>query len=166
MAAEALGWPQPKLAATRARMLHEWLPGIALAAGPALGLRAFLDRAVAAGVRLAIISDYPSRAKLEVLGLHKIPWAAVVDASALGALKPLAAPFEAALAALGVPPERVLHVGDRFDCDVLGAHTAGMPAALRFEGRRAPSLPWQPAAGTFRDFAELLERLQLDAPGP
>jgi len=163
LAAEALGWAPERLAIQRRRFVSEWLPGLARATGPAPGLLDFVTRARAARLPLAVVSDFPAAEKLEALGLLEYPWAAVIDASALGALKPLTAPFQEALDALGVPAERALHVGDRFDCDVVGARRAGMPAALRYDGRRPPALPWTPAGGVFHDFRELAERLGLPA---
>jgi len=48
--------------------------------------------------------------------------------------KPHAAPFEATLAELGVPPERALYVGDSLKYDVAGAHTAGLAVAWLDDG--------------------------------
>ena len=63
------------------------------------------------------------------LGLFFNPWHALVDCEEVGALKPARAAFDLAAQRLGVEPARILHIGDREDCDVRGAHGAGMKAA-------------------------------------
>ncbi len=108
------------------------------------GLLAALDRA---GVPRVVISDYPGRAKLEAMGLGG--WAAVIDCSALGALKPLPDGLLAAAGLLGLPPEAVVHVGDRIDTDGGMAEAAGALALIR--GRDYPDVA-------------ALERLLLGAP--
>ena len=50
--------------------------------------------------------------------------------------KPHPAAFEAALASLGVPPSRVLHVGDSLLHDVAGAHAAGVDSLFVAGGIR------------------------------
>lgn len=52
--------------------------------------------------------------------------AAIVDSTLQGVAKPDPAIFDPALAALGLPPERVLYVGDTVHADVNGATAAGM----------------------------------------
>ncbi len=84
-----------------------------------------------AGVRLAVVSNWDSRlaALLERLGLA---WAfdAIVVSSGEDVEKPAPAIFRRALARLGVPPERALHVGDSPELDLAGAHAAGIAALL------------------------------------
>ncbi len=48
--------------------------------------------------------------------------------------KPERALFDAALHMLGVPANQALVVGDRIDTDILGAHRAGIPAAMVLTG--------------------------------
>jgi putative hydrolase of the HAD superfamily len=52
-----------------------------------------------------------------------------VSAYLLGAAKPDARIFHAAAEALGVAPHRMLHVGDDFELDVMGARNAGLRTA-------------------------------------
>jgi len=54
---------------------------------------------------------------------------AAITAREVGCKKPDPRIFGHAADALGVPPEAVLHVGDDFELDVLGAHAAGMQTA-------------------------------------
>jgi putative hydrolase of the HAD superfamily len=84
------------------------------------------------------------------------------SAEALGASKPAAGHFEAALRAADVPPARALHIGDHLEHDVLGARRAGMTAVwFNREGRGHEGQ--EPPHAEFRDFAELpalIERLE------
>jgi 4-nitrophenyl phosphatase len=48
--------------------------------------------------------------------------------------KPQPALFRIALERAGRPPERTLFIGDRADSDIVGAHAAGLPAALVLTG--------------------------------
>jgi len=58
----------------------------------------------------------------------------VVYAGDMPRRKPHAAPFEATLSSLGVPPDRALYVGDSLSYDVAGAHNAGLAAAYLDDG--------------------------------
>jgi len=66
-------------------------------------------------------------AKLEALGLSEA-FDVVVHAGYDAPAKPSPAPFEAALSALSVRPERAVHVGNSLRSDVAGAQAAGVPA--------------------------------------
>ncbi len=129
------------------RMIHHDWPALLAAVGPAPGTLDALDALERAGIPYLAFSDYPGDAKLAGLGLAGRPWRAVLDATALGALKPHPAPFRAAAQALGLPPERVLHVGDSLELDIRGAHAAGLPSLLL--GRSKPP-PGPPVAPTWR----------------
>ena len=50
----------------------------------------------------------------------------MVDSERVGAMKPDARIFQAALEPLRLPTAQCVYVGDRFDCDVLGAQGVGM----------------------------------------
>jgi HAD superfamily hydrolase (TIGR01549 family) len=119
---------------TRAQ-LHELfdvkLVRVLEAIGPRPGTRALLDELSSRGVALAVVSDRGAvREKLAALGLHDVPWRALVSADDVGVLKPSPALFHAAARALGVPPAQLLHVGDRDDSDGEGARAAGCPCAI------------------------------------
>lgn len=72
--------------------------------------------------------------KLKLLGLNPALFAFMISTVELGAVKPDARPFLAALERLGpefqAHPETVLYIGDRLETDVLGAHRVGMKAGL------------------------------------
>jgi FMN phosphatase YigB (HAD superfamily) len=98
------------------------------------GLEALQER----GVRLGIVCDVGFsggellRGLLEREGLlvHFSGWA---FSDEVGAYKPSPEIFEAALAALGAPPERALHIGDLRRTDVVGAAAMGM-GTVRYRG--------------------------------
>ncbi len=89
----------------------------------------------ASGMPLAIVSNN-SGAAPEQMKQHGVCWvtedeelpqvAAIIDSSLVGVAKPDPAIMTPALHALGLPPERVLYVGDTVHADVLGATAAGM----------------------------------------
>ena len=92
-----------------------------------------LDQLQQMDLKLGIISnwDTPLHAMVEELGLA--PYFDVVVAShdqRVRSAKPDAAIFEYALNAVDVSPEEAVHVGDSFEADIIGAHTAGIRAIL------------------------------------
>lgn len=124
--AQRLSLPAAKAALAE---LHQALPA-ALTRGrsPYEGVAKALWRAKAAGLKLAIYSDYAPRDKLSYLGLDGLPWSLTLGAEQLGRLKPDPAGFTELAARLELPPERLVFIGDREDLDVAGALAAGMRA--------------------------------------
>jgi HAD superfamily hydrolase (TIGR01509 family) len=148
-------------AAEAERRIHEaieqrWM-GVFATTRPRPGVGQALAELHAQGLALALLSDYPVGQKLRGLGLAALPFAVALNAEETGALKPDRAPFEAVLSRLGLPPERVLHIGDLESTDVAGALAAGMRAARIYEGRRPPPTR---AEFTFRHWRELLPTLR------
>ena len=87
----------------------------------------------APGYRLAILSNWPLAATIDRY-VEAAGWAphlaAVVVSQRVGTIKPHPAIFAAARAALGDPvPGTILHVGDDWAADVVGAKRAGWRAA-------------------------------------
>lgn len=83
--------------------------------------------------RLGIISNWDERLRplLQVLDLHD--WfEAVAVSHEVGRTKPALAMFDEAVSQLGLAPEQVLHIGDSYREDVLGAQAAGL-AALQID---------------------------------
>lgn len=81
------------------------------------------------------------------------------QAEQVGASKPAAAMFEAALARTGRKAAEVLHVGDSVDHDVLGAQRAGLRAVwVNKEGRTWAEAT--PPDATIRHVTELAEALR------
>ena len=85
---------------------------------------------------LGIISNANTR--LASLGLEAY-FQAVITPSAAGCSKPAPAIFHHAAAALGCAPAELLHVGDHWEHDVVGASGAGCQAAWYCRG--APAAP-------------------------
>ncbi len=89
---------------------------------------------VATGVRLAIVSnaDGTIEEELRALGVCQagpgpgVPVVAVIDSAVVGVAKPNPRIFELALAAVGTPPARTVHVGDTLTYDLAGARAAGI----------------------------------------
>ena len=79
--------------------------------------------------RLGLVSNYPCgptiRRSLEKEGIHGLLDPIVVSGD-VGFVKPHPEPFDTALRALGVRPQSVLFVGDRWDMDMNGARKLGM----------------------------------------
>jgi len=91
---------------------------------------ACLERWRAAGLRLAIVSNFDTRLHgiLHSLGLTS-RLDTVIISSAVGAAKPSPLPFQRALASLGLQADQAWHVGDSPE-DVEGARAAGLRCLL------------------------------------
>jgi putative hydrolase of the HAD superfamily len=96
---------------------------------PFAGLIPALDALAAAGLRLALLSDLPPARKLELLGLSDRFECALCSEDS-GFLKPAREPFAMLASRLGLPPGRILYVGNSPGIDVAGARAAGMSAAI------------------------------------
>lgn len=79
--------------------------------------------------RLLVLSNFDRRLH-SILGGHDLLrfFDEVIISSEVGAAKPHARMFEAALAAAGCQPEQALHIGDDPRCDIGGAQSYGIQA--------------------------------------
>jgi FMN phosphatase YigB (HAD superfamily) len=95
------------------------------------GLVEILQNLRDAGIRLALLSDYPATRKLEALGIAHL-FEIVVSAQdpEVGAFKPSPLGLEVTLRRLGVQPGAALYVGDRPDVDSAAARAAGIDCAI------------------------------------
>ena len=90
-----------------------------------------LDRLKSNGLSLAIVSNWNSSLKRIVEGLHLTRYFDFVLSSAeAGWKKPSPKIFGIALQLAGVEPSRVVHVGDTYQTDVLGARRAGIRGVM------------------------------------
>ena len=130
----------------------------------ALHFEAFPDAAPAlrelrsGGLRLVAASNWDSSLPevLERTGLAPL-LDGVVSSAAAGAAKPDARLFEAALELAGVAPADALHVGDRPDNDVEGAHALGMRAVLiARDGHGTPATPGVSVISTLAELPALV----------
>jgi putative hydrolase of the HAD superfamily len=98
---------------------------------PLPGARQALDLLGGLGLPVVAISNSDGTAaqSLERAGLRDA-FRAVVDSHFVGAEKPDAAIFRAGLAEVQAAPQRVVHVGDLYAVDVIGAQAAGLHAVL------------------------------------
>jgi len=116
---------------------------------PAPGASRALARLRAAGLRLAVASNFDHRLASILQGLGLLDFFEVVFGPAeAGTTKPSAAFFERLLERLGLPPEAVVHVGDDPEQDLAAARRAG----LRVLAMRAPA--------TLADLPERIQALQ------
>lgn len=117
-----------------------------------------LDALAAAGVRLAVVSNWDCTLGCVLAGLGVADRFGAIAASAVvGASKPDPAIFRAALAAIGVAPEKALHCGDLADRDVEGARRAGVRAVLLDRAGAHAGGPWE----TVADLGELIHRMSV-----
>lgn len=89
-----------------------------------------------AGVGVAVVSNWDCSLP-EALAAAGIEVTHVLSSAASGSSKPDTGIFLAALAALGVAPERALHVGDTEETDGVGARAAGIDVRIVDRGGRA-----------------------------
>ena len=82
------------------------------------------------GKAIGILSDYPSKAKLEALGLTADHIVSASDAG-VGLLKPHPRGLEVLIAAAGVEPHQTILIGDRPERDGLAARHVGAWALIR-----------------------------------
>ncbi|MDR2741609.1 MAG: HAD family hydrolase [Treponema sp.] len=81
------------------------------------------------GCKLGLLSDFPPEAKLVNMGLDGY-WDTVLCSETTGRLKPHPLPFLELARQMGMPPERILYVGNSVRYDIIGAKGVGMKAAL------------------------------------
>lgn len=122
-----------------------------------------LDQLQQMDLKLGIISnwDTPLHAMVEELGLA--PYFDVVVAShdqRVRSAKPDAAIFEYALNAVDASPEESVHVGDSFEADIIGAHTAGIRAIL-LDRDGAQTGRWEETIQTLHALPDLLSVKQI-----
>ncbi len=108
------------------------------------------------GVKIGVISDWSSalRPILHATGLSR--WIDFVVGSAdSGFAKPLSDLYRLGVDRAGVPAEQIIHIGDSYFADVLGARAVGMQAALIDRAGRAPRTDCR----VLRDLREILADL-------
>ena len=112
-----------------------------------------LDDLASRGFRLGIVSNWDTRLKplLEKLKLDGF-FEFVSVSCDIGFTKPSPVIFEHTIGKFGLPPERMLHVGDQVDEDVKGAQDAGLHSLLI--DRNAQSGP-----GVINQLTELSQRI-------
>ena len=104
---------------------------------------ACIKKLKAAGLRLAIVSNWDASLEGLIRSKCKLPYFdEVVASAAVGCRKPSAAIFEIALERMGVAAERVVHVGDLPEADGEGARSAGITPVIIDRAGRFPECPF------------------------
>ncbi len=107
------------------------------------------DRFRERGWKLAILSDYPARRKVEALGLEADLYASAVDPS-IDRLKPHPAGLAFIMREIGVDAGETLMIGDRDDRDGECARRLRVPYLIRHDSRGQRE-------DSFSRYAELLD---------
>ncbi|HWZ92404.1 MAG TPA: HAD family hydrolase [Polyangiaceae bacterium] len=124
---------------------------------PVAGMFELVHECVSRQIPVAIISNSEGRLAelLEELG-EAASFRVIVDSGRLGIDKPDARIFQHAANALGVSLDEIVHVGDAWEADVIGARSAGTEA-IWFAPSDARALP--PGVVACRDALELRSAL-------
>jgi len=105
-----------------------------------------------AGLKLAVLSDFPVGRKLEYFGLEGI-FDVVLGFPETGRLKPHREPFIRMASRLNVDPINTIYVGNRLTHDIRGSENAGMRGILIAPSKhRIP-----PEVTTYSGFPQLTE---------
>ncbi|MDA0750235.1 MAG: HAD-IA family hydrolase [Verrucomicrobia bacterium] len=88
-----------------------------------------LDDLAGRGFRLGIVSNWDTRLRPLLDNLRLEGFFELISVSCdIGFTKPSPVIFEHTISKFGLPPDRILHVGDVYEEDVMGAQTAGLQA--------------------------------------
>ena len=123
------------------------------------GVDEFIRKCKHAGLKVGVYSDYPSRSKVEAMGLTK--WIDLYLCSTdpkINAFKPSTRGLELAVKSWGEKAGNVLYIGDRLDVDAESAAKLGMPFVLIGKAGKFSNhtqVLW------VRNYHELLELLNL-----
>ncbi len=144
------------------RLLGAWFGPYGETLHPLPGAKEALRALAAAGARLAVVSNVPLPGALyrQVLRRHRLdrPLASFHWSYDSGSRKPSPVMLRAALAALGVPPERALMVGDRRRSDVAAGRAAGVRTVwVRSSDGGGPRPDWE--IGAIDELPALVESI-------
>ncbi len=150
-----------------ARAVDVYSRAFVTALPPAPSAGPLLARLHGAGYRLAILSNWPLAATIDRFA-EAAGWMpflhAIVVSQRIGAIKPHPAIFQAAREALGNPEvDKILHVGDDWAADVVGAKRAGWRAAWLMTRPGDSPLPGSVRDGTVVADLELGALDELEA---
>jgi len=156
----ASGVAEPHYAQELAEKLWLAQPARNLWRKPIAGMFELVHELGARGVPLGIISNSEGRLAelLAELG-EESPFQVIVDSGRVGVDKPSARIFQLAAASLRTELARIVHVGDAWEADVMGARNAGA-LAVWFAPTDTRALPSGVVA--CRDASELRTALRTD----
>jgi putative hydrolase of the HAD superfamily len=99
-----------------------------------------IERLQARSIPMGIVSNYGAHLIYTLYKLNIYDYFEFVIVSSLvGVAKPEPGIFELAIEKAGVPPDRILYVGDNVTDDIEGSHNMGIDAALINRPGRTPS---------------------------
>ncbi len=108
-----------------------------------------------AGLKLAILSDFPPEQKGKIWGVRAM-CDVCIGSEESGALKPSKYPFGILAQKMELKPEEILYVGNSKKYDIRGAKNAGMRTAYILKGfRKLFNIPYREADISFRNYREL-----------
>lgn len=128
---EGLGVTDVTVVAAMAAWRRHYNPPAGLWTAATPGAGAALQRARAAGLATAVVSNSNGSVRTILAGLgltRHLDF--VLDSSEVGVEKPDPSIFRLALERAGVAPAEAIYVGDIYSVDILGARAAGMEAVL------------------------------------
>ncbi len=96
---------------------------------PYKGVEEMLIACKNAGLKLAVMSDFPPEQKGDLWGLKKY-FNVILGSEECGALKPSAYPFGVLAEKLELKPDEILYVGNSIRSDIDGGNRAGMKTAF------------------------------------
>ena len=109
----------------------------------------------AAGLKIAILSDFPPDQKGDIWGIRQL-CDVCIGSEESGALKPSVYPFGILCLKLDLTADKILYVGNSIKYDILGAKRAGMKSAFLMRGLRGVfNLKYQQADISFRNYRQL-----------
>ena len=126
---------------------------------PIPGMLELVERLSARGTKMGVLTNSEGRAKelVDTVGFGKY-MSAVVDSGVEGIEKPDARIFARMAESLACRASDVVHVGDSFEADVLGALGAGMTPIWFL---REPTTTLPPGVAWCRNVGELVQLLDL-----
>jgi putative hydrolase of the HAD superfamily len=126
--ARLLSVPVDRLKEKIDRLIYKaWEPSFKTI-NPFKGVKETIGTLREAGFKLGLLSDFPPETKLEYMGLGGL-WDAVLCSESFGTIKPHPLSFKELAAAMSLPPEKILYVGNSRAYDIAGANRAGMKTA-------------------------------------
>lgn len=78
-------------------------------------------------IPVCLVTNIDGAELRSALGLHNLSFRWVVTSEECRAYKPRREIFDKALSLVGLPPEKVLHVGDSYGIDIVGAKSMNIP---------------------------------------
>ena len=110
-------------------------------------------------IPVCCVSNADNKPLLSAIARHRLRFDVVVSSEAVRCYKPEPAIFRHAMRALGVRPDRVLHVGDSLHSDIAGAAAIGITTVWIRRESRIHDIGMDRASFTIRSLAELTEIL-------